>query len=76
MEENRLRLLVTERIAALKEKEAAEMKLRLEQMLIMEVEAPACLTTSNATHYRDRVNFESIADEMGTRAPVQCRKKW
>eukprot|EP00798_Chlamydomonas_sp_ICE-L_P022010 gene22011-29069_t len=73
-DENRLRLLVTEQIAACKEKEAAEMKLRLEQMA--EVEGAVCRPYSNPSHYRDGINFEPISDSLGTRAPSKCFVKW
>eukprot|EP00798_Chlamydomonas_sp_ICE-L_P027725 gene27725-7371_t len=75
-EEIRLKLLVREQIAARKEKEAAEMKRRLEQMPITEGAAAVCLTPSDGKHYRDRVNFEHISDALGSRAPLMCLHKW
>eukprot|EP00798_Chlamydomonas_sp_ICE-L_P025672 gene25672-11339_t len=75
-EENKLRLLVTEQIAARKDKEAAEMKRSLEQRSKVEGAASECLTHSNGRHYTDRVDFDPIAIEMGTRMFRQCYTKW
>eukprot|EP00798_Chlamydomonas_sp_ICE-L_P025778 gene25778-11446_t len=75
-EENRLRLLVREQIAARKEKEAAELKLRLEQMSTMEGAAAVCRTPSDGRHFRDRVDFGPISEMLGTRVYKQCHQKW
>eukprot|EP00798_Chlamydomonas_sp_ICE-L_P022025 gene22023-29085_t len=75
-EENRLRLLVREQIAARKEKEAAETKLGLKQMSCTERAAVAILVPSSGVHYRDRLNFEHIAEKLGSRTPKMCRDKW
>eukprot|EP00798_Chlamydomonas_sp_ICE-L_P025728 gene25728-11386_t len=73
-EENRLRLLVREQIAVRKEKEAAEMKLGHISNAVGA--AVASLTPPSGRHYRDRVNFEPIAEKLGTRPPKMCLNKW
>eukprot|EP00798_Chlamydomonas_sp_ICE-L_P006723 gene6723-3394_t len=75
-EETRLRLLVTEQIAARKEKEAAEMKLRLKQIPSVEGAAAVCLAPLSGMHYRDRVNFDPISEMLGSRSPNTCLQKW
>eukprot|EP00798_Chlamydomonas_sp_ICE-L_P025673 gene25673-11340_t len=76
VEENRLRLLVTEHLAARKEKEAAEMVLRLEQMSKVEGAVAVCPAPSNPSHYKDGISFGPISDRLGTRSLKQCMEKW
>eukprot|EP00798_Chlamydomonas_sp_ICE-L_P027635 gene27635-7273_t len=52
------------------------MKLRLVQISEMGGAATAYRAPSNGIHYRDRVNFERIADELGSRTPRKCMGKW
>eukprot|EP00798_Chlamydomonas_sp_ICE-L_P030909 gene30909-35961_t len=85
-EENRLRLLVTENMAARKEKEAAEKELRLklserwspeeEKRIGVLAAEKELMLQHNPSHYKDGINFEPISDSLGTRAPSKCFAKW